>query len=108
MTCPGGDESREQCLLHLADREGFAVIIPDGTSGALLDSRTWNAGGGQNGWKCVSGKACKEGVDDLAYFRALLDDVERAVGIDTRRVYSIGLSNGAAMSHRLACELSDR
>ena len=28
--------------------------------------------------------------------------------MDTGRVYATGLSNGAAMSHRLACELSER
>jgi polyhydroxybutyrate depolymerase len=106
ITCAGGDTSDPSCLDAVADREGFAVVYPDGTAGLL--GRTWNAGGGTDGWRCVSGAACKDGVDDLAYFDALLDDLEAAVAVDTARIYATGLSNGAAMTHRLACERADR
>jgi len=107
--CPGGDVDSMECLHAMANREGVAVVYPNGTGARLLPNvRTWNAGGGASGWQCVSGRACKEGVDDIAYFRALLDDLERWVAVDVRRVTATGLSNGGAMSHRLACELGDR
>jgi polyhydroxybutyrate depolymerase len=107
--CPGGDLDSKDCLHAMANREGVAVIYPNGTRSRLLPNvRTWNAGGGAKGWQCVSGRACKEGVDDIAYFRALLDDLERWVAVDARRVHATGLSNGGAMSHRLACQMGGR
>jgi polyhydroxybutyrate depolymerase len=69
--------------------------------------RTWNAGGGRDGTVCVSGDACKRGVDDVAYVRALLADVGRRIEVDPKRVFATGFSNGAALAHRLACDAAD-
>ncbi len=83
--------------------------MPNGTSSPLSKhTRTWNAGGGVDDWRCTSGHACETDVDDVAYFEALLDDLESRVNVDLGRVYATGISNGGAMSHRLACELSER
>lgn len=107
--CPGGDVGSPDCLHAMTVREGVAVAYPNGTGARLVSKlRTWNAGGGTDGWQCVSGRACKDGVDDIAYFRALLDDLPHWLAVDSRRVYATGLSNGGAMSHRLACEMADR
>jgi len=109
LTCPDGNLQNAGCLNKLADREGFAVVYPNGTPNPLLANlRTWNAGGGKQGYSCLSGVACKNNVDDVGYFKALLDDLQSVVNVDSKRVYATGISNGAAMSHRLACELSDR
>jgi polyhydroxybutyrate depolymerase len=108
-SCPGGDVESPDCLHAMAGREGMAVVYPNGTGSRLLsNARTWNAGGGTKDWQCVSGRACKDGIDDIAYFRALLDDLRRWLAVDARRVYATGLSNGGAMSHRLACQMADR
>lgn len=108
-TCANGDANDESCLTALAEREGFAVVFPNGHPSWLVeDLRTWNAGGGEDGFQCVSGAACKEGIDDLAYFDALFAEVERAVLVDEARVFATGLSNGGAMSHRLACARADK
>jgi polyhydroxybutyrate depolymerase len=108
MTCPGGDLASDACIDRLADREGFLLVIPNGT-GTLLapNTRTWNAGGGTANWQCVSGQACMRGIDDVAYFDALMADLATVATIDSRRVFLTGISNGAAMSHRLACERAD-
>ena len=107
--CPGGDAKSAGCLHAMAAREGVAVVYPNGTGARLVSNvRTWNAGGGAKGWQCVSGRACKEGVDDIAYFRALLEDLARWVAVDPQRVHATGLSNGGAMSHRLACQMAER
>lgn len=108
LSCAEGDADSAHCLTALADREGFAVAFPDGTPKFLGWIRSWNAGGGQDGWRCVGGAACDEGVDDVAYVDDLLDMLGSAVEVDPGRVYATGMSNGAAMAHRLACERPER
>lgn len=81
----------------IADREGFVTVYPDGT-GTL---RTWNGGG-------CCGAAVTQNIDDVGFVRALLDHVETSLCVDRNRVFASGMSNGAILSHRLACELADR
>ena len=109
-TCPNGNPKSRGCLDRIADCEGFIVVYPNGTSDSLLapNSRTFNAGGGADGYACVSGFACDRNVDDVRFFGDLLDTLETNYRIDPARIYLAGFSNGAAMSHRLACELSTR
>ncbi|MBS1847499.1 MAG: hypothetical protein JST73_04415 [Actinobacteria bacterium] len=45
---------------------------------------------------------------DVTFLTALLDHLERTLCIDTGRVASIGMSNGAQMSSLLACRIGDR
>ncbi len=81
----------------VAEREGFVTVYPDG-SGVV---RTWNAG------DCC-GHAQDEDVDDVAFVRALIAHLEASLCVDPKRIYASGMSNGAMLSHRLACELADR
>jgi polyhydroxybutyrate depolymerase len=113
LACLDGDLTSGECLDRVANTAGMAVVFANGTNapgGTPIDPngvRTWNAGGGSNGYICVSGGACTAGVDDVAYLRALLADVATRTAIDPKRVFVTGMSNGAAMSHRLACEAAD-
>lgn len=83
-----------------ADAAGFLAVYPNGT-GNLPNVLTWNGGG-------CCGYAAKNGVDDVAYVRALLDDLETVRPIDRRRVFAAGMSNGAHLVYRLACAMPDR
>lgn len=83
-----------------ADVAGFLAVYPSGT-GRLARMLTFNGG------NCC-GYAQRHDVDDVAFVRALLDDIERVARIDKRRVFATGMSNGAIMSYRLASEMSDR
>lgn len=47
-------------------------------------------------------------VDDVGFTAAVLDDLGRRTGVDPRRVYVTGHSNGGMMSYRVAAELGDR
>lgn len=85
----------------LADREGFIAVYPDGNGPLRERFLTWNAG------SCC-GMAAATQVDDVAFVRALLEDLAPRQPYDPARVYATGLSNGAMMSYRLAAELSDR
>ena len=46
--------------------------------------------------------------DDVLFTNDLLDELESQLCIDTARVFSTGMSNGAQMSTRLGCNASDR
>lgn len=86
----------------IAEREGFIVVYPDGVaSDGLLKARTWNGG------DCC-GYAAEANIDDVGFLTTLLDELQSELCVDTARVYSTGMSNGAIMSYRLACEASDR
>ena len=107
VTCPGGDLDDPACLVPVATAAGFAVVLPDGTgSRPMRNIRTWNAGGGHDGWNCTSGPACRSGVDDLKYLDDLLATVRRILPVDEARIHATGISNGGAISHRWACERS--
>ena len=113
LACLDGDTASAECLHRVANAAGMAVVFANGTDavgGTLIDPngvRTWNAGGGINGYICVSGAACTAGVDDVGYLRALLADVATRTAVDPKRVFFTGMSNGAAMSQRLACQAAD-
>ncbi|MFT3840152.1 MAG: hypothetical protein QM723_24400 [Myxococcaceae bacterium] len=105
LACPGGVVSSPDCLDAMALTRGFVVVMPDGTGAALApDVRTWNSGGGANGWQCVSGAACNQNVDEFGYFTDVFADLASVVPVDLSHVYSTGISNGASMSERLACQ----
>jgi polyhydroxybutyrate depolymerase len=72
----------------VAEREGFVVAYPQGLG------RRWNDGRGYG-----------TPHDDVGFVRALLDTLQRELGIDPRRIYATGISNGAMFSYRLACDL---
>lgn len=84
-----------------ADKHGFLVVYPQGTLAVVGKARTWNAG------SCC-GRAQRKNVDDVAFIRALIDDLKRHYQVDPTRIYATGMSNGAMMAYRLACELADR
>ena len=87
----------------LAEANGFLVVYPDGVGTGLGgdDLRTWNAG-------ACCGSAARQDVDDVAFLSALIDELAGRYRIDADRTYALGHSNGAMMSYRLACELSDK
>jgi polyhydroxybutyrate depolymerase len=86
----GGDAigmERHAALTESATARGYAVVYPEGAS------HRWNDGRGT-----VT-------TDDLGFIRTLLDSLRMALPVDPRRIYATGISNGAGMSFRLACEL---
>lgn len=75
----------------MADRNGFVVLYPDGFQ------RAWNAG------DCC-GRPRARGIDDVAFIEAAIRATARAYATDPERLYVTGMSNGAMMTYRLACE----
>ncbi len=77
---------------ELADSEHVIVAFPDAVG------RAWNSGGG------CCGTAARTGTDDVAFLTAVVADLKTRIPVDTKRVYAAGMSNGAMMAYRLACD----
>jgi polyhydroxybutyrate depolymerase len=77
-----------------AESRGMVVAYPTGIG------NSFNSG-------VCCGTAQSQGVDDVAFALALVEQVSNDMCIDSRRVYVTGMSNGGHMAHRLACEAAD-
>lgn len=82
---------------RLADEKGFLVCYPEG------EARQWN-----DGRMARDIAAQVEGVDDVGFVSALLDQIGREHPVDPARVYATGISNGGFFCHCLGANLSDR
>jgi polyhydroxybutyrate depolymerase len=88
-------------LISKSEREGFVVVFPNGYSklpGGKL--ATWNAG------NCCAA-ARDDQADDVGFIREVLTRARQRVRVDHQRIYATGMSNGAMMAYRLACEMSE-
>jgi len=93
----GGSASQQQSSSGwdaVADRERFIVVYPEGIA------RAWNVG------NCC-GEPFERNLDDVGFAKAIVAKIGAEACIDARRVYATGLSNGAGLTHRLACEAAD-
>ncbi len=94
----GGDgASQEQLsgISQVAARERFMVVYPDGYRHSWHDMREM-------------GPAAEEGIDDVGFLSALIDELVAKQGVDPKRVYAMGMSNGAMMTLTLACRIPEK
>jgi polyhydroxybutyrate depolymerase len=91
-----GSSAHQQVLYGdfrpFADRDDFLIVAPDGQGRTRHFNLT-----GEPGLQ-----------DDVAMVGALLDRIQVMFCVDSRRVYSTGMSDGGAMTDVLACFASDR
>jgi polyhydroxybutyrate depolymerase len=73
-----------------ADAAGFIVAYPEG----LGEPQSWKFGNRA------------EGQADVGFIRDLIQRLQAQLTIDPQRIYVTGISNGAEMSFRLACDLA--
>lgn len=94
----GMDRVADAVLDASAGHSPFIVVYPNSPEAqSNTGTPSWNAG------TCCNGT----GRDDVGFARALVQQLESVACIDTKRVYSTGMSNGAFMSYRLGCEAAD-
>ncbi|NOZ00020.1 MAG: poly(3-hydroxybutyrate) depolymerase [Chloroflexi bacterium] len=74
-----------------ADQANFIVVYPEG----LGDPQTWRVG------------PRAEGDADLQFIRDLIAYLQAQLSIDASRIYATGISNGAQMTNRLGCDMSE-
>lgn len=77
-----------------ANRRGFMVAYPSATG------VNW-----AEGCDCV--RPDIEGVDDVGFVDAMIDDISEDYPVDPSRIYAIGYSQGGLFSQHLACERSE-
>lgn len=76
-----------------AASERFLLVSPEGTG----IPRGWYTGFGPGG-----------AIDDVGFVGALIDTLAARYRVDRGRVYVVGHSNGGALTHRIASDLSKR
>lgn len=81
----------------MATSQGYAVVYVNGAPNPndSTSSMGWNSGVGESGNK------------DVEFLCALVNDLCITYSFDPNRVYAVGFSNGAFMTHRLALEAND-
>jgi polyhydroxybutyrate depolymerase len=90
-------------LTEKANSAKFAIVYPEGIqSDGILGARTWNAG------TCCD-YAVEKNIDDVKFISLLIDELLKKYSkLNPKKVYVTGMSNGAMMAYRLACELSNK
>lgn len=78
----------------VADTYGFVAAYPDGIDLSWADGRG-------------ASQPDRQGVDDVGFLSALIGKLVTDFGIDPGRVFVTGLSAGAFMANRLACDRAD-
>lgn len=78
----------------VADAHGFAVVYPDGIDQSWADGRGASV-------------PDRQGVDDVGFLVALAERLVQEYRIPPGRVFATGMSAGAFMVNRLACQRAD-
>ena len=101
----GGGHSRQALddygLVEKANKEGFILVVPNGTGKLRNRFLTWNVGFG-------FGYAMRNNIDDIGFIRRLIEELEGRLKIDSNSIYATGVSNGGILCHFLAADLSDK
>jgi len=82
-------------LSAAADKRGVVLVFPEGINKQWCDGRTE---------MLKTERAC----DDVGFISKIIDVMVKDFGVDPKRVYATGISNGGFMSVRLAMDLSDK
>lgn len=82
------------------DKEGVISAFPNGEPSPNMGN-AWNVEG------CCTSKINGADVDDVAFAKAVVADIEKVACIDVKRVYAVGFSMGGGMSNYLACHAAD-
>ncbi len=80
-------------LHEFPEGKDFVIVYPDGIG------RTWNDG-------VCCGEAAVNNVDDIGFFKAILTDLKTVIPTKPK-AYITGWSNGARLTYRLLCDVSD-
>ena len=94
-----------QAWRDVADREGLLLLVPNG-----VNERTGDSNGDDQTWNDVRppGSARDSEADDVTFINAMVDWAVGHYGVDPRRIYVTGASNGGMMTYRLLIDAPER
>ncbi len=78
-------------FMQIADTAGFLMVYPQGTKDSYGNA-FWN-----------SGTYSISIVNDTTFLNQLIDSLQSSYNVDPTKIYMTGFSNGAIMSHYMAC-----
>lgn len=116
LACNPAEEVAMTDFRSLADKEGFAVVNPEGydigqpLSIPGLGPLPWGVPGGRSwnaGACCPKANTHQPPRQDVQFIRDLIAHLLREYKIDETRIYATGMSNGGFFTNRLACEARD-
>jgi len=81
---------------EMVAKEQFLAVYPDGWQG------NWN-----DGRNAPRIRSQQEGVDDVKFIRAIVEDLASRYEIDRSRIFATGASNGGIFCHYLAAKAAD-
>ena len=90
----GRDQQVASNFDAVANAHGFAVVYPDGVDFSWADGRG-------------ASQPDRQGIDDVGFITALAGKLAADFGIAPGHVFATGLSAGAFMVNRLACDRAD-
>jgi predicted esterase len=105
---------RPQGFEDLADAHGFILLAPDARRIVAGDWDQHDAGvQNRTYWETLPTDDPARGADpdrnpDLLFIRAVIAEARRTYGVDPRRVYAVGHSNGGFFTQHVATVLADR
>ena len=81
----------------LATRENFIVVYPNGIG------KSWN-----DGARDTLAEARKQNIDDVQFFREMINHLEQKYSVNASQIFACGISNGGFMVQRLAYEMPEK
>ena len=87
------------------ERNSSSYVAATAGDGAILAFPSGLSDGAGPGFNF--GPCCVSGVDDIAFARAMVAQIQASACIDDKRIYAVGFSNGGGMSYKLACDAAD-
>ena len=97
----GGDIKKIRSLTKykfeaLSDSYGYVLVYPQGYKNHFNDGRTG-----------LNYDSFKKNIDDIGFFRYILNYLKNNKNLKIEKVYFTGISNGGLMSYRAACEMDE-
>ncbi len=95
---------------EVGQAEGIITVYPSSGRYCIIDpvdgqktTTKWNTPPDADFTFCAGEKP----LDDIKFLRAVIDDLNRRMLIDNKRIYLVGFSNGGQMAAKCAIEMSD-
>ena len=97
----GGDISRVRSITRykfeeLSDSYGYILVYPEAYKNHFNDGRTG-----------LSYESFRKNIDDISFFRYIIDYLKNKERLIIKKIYFTGISNGGLMSFRVACEMEE-